>query len=141
MRKNERGLLVLASAIVNNSQGMLLLLKRSNSNRSFKECWQLPEGKLEFGETPKEALERELQEEIGLSSFVSKLLFVSSAIMQTDKKIKYHSIRIVYKVEWSGAKIKLSDDHSEYLWIKPKEVFSLDKRIDGLDEVVGQLVK
>ena len=43
----------------------LLLLKRNEE--PFKNCWDLPGGFLEQGETPEEAVVRELKEELGIS--------------------------------------------------------------------------
>ena len=52
------------AAIVINANGLILACSRSD----FPECWQLPQGGIEPGETPEQALRRELQEEIGVSS-------------------------------------------------------------------------
>jgi mutator protein MutT len=53
-------------AILKNSQEKILLLKRSNKNKSFKGLWQLPGGKVEKNEVIEEALKREIEEEIGI---------------------------------------------------------------------------
>jgi len=47
--------------------GKLLLLQRDNTHGiRDPECWQLPGGGVEEGETPDEAVRRELVEEIGI---------------------------------------------------------------------------
>lgn len=50
-------------AIVLNNKNQVILFQRAD----YPENWQAPEGGIDEGETPKEALYRELNEEIGLS--------------------------------------------------------------------------
>ncbi|MDR1494628.1 MAG: NUDIX domain-containing protein [Rickettsiales bacterium] len=49
-------------AIILGSRGGIIAFQRSD----FPETWQCPEGGIDEGETPEEALARELEEEIGL---------------------------------------------------------------------------
>lgn len=49
------------AAVVLNKQGRILICRRSDEYK----VWQLPQGGIDKGETPKEALFRELEEEIG----------------------------------------------------------------------------
>ena len=51
-----------AAAVVQNDAGMILICER----RDFAESWQFPQGGVDDGETPREALQRELMEEISL---------------------------------------------------------------------------
>ncbi len=51
-----------AAAVVQNEAGMILICER----RDFAESWQFPQGGIDEGETPREALARELMEEISL---------------------------------------------------------------------------
>lgn len=53
--------LVGAGVIITDSQGRILLIKRTDNNK-----WGLPGGSLELGETFEEAAEREAKEETGL---------------------------------------------------------------------------
>lgn len=48
-------------------QGNNILLARRHAHASFPEHWEFPGGKIEAGESPKEALIRELHEEIGVT--------------------------------------------------------------------------
>jgi len=48
--------------------GKFLLVKRSDKARGEHQYWELPGGRMEFGETPQEALTRELIQETGLSA-------------------------------------------------------------------------
>jgi 8-oxo-dGTP diphosphatase len=54
-------------AILQNAQGQILLQQRdAMPNLPFAGDWSMPGGKVEDGETPDEAIHRELLEEIGL---------------------------------------------------------------------------
>lgn len=51
--------------------GRGLLLHRAPTRRWYPDCWDLPGGHVEGGETPDEALHRELLEELGVTAVVT----------------------------------------------------------------------
>ncbi|PKM00485.1 MAG: NTP pyrophosphohydrolase, partial [Gammaproteobacteria bacterium HGW-Gammaproteobacteria-7] len=53
------------AAVLRNSRGAILLTRRGDG-RSFAGAWEFPGGKVETGESPGEALARELHEELGI---------------------------------------------------------------------------
>jgi 8-oxo-dGTP diphosphatase len=65
---------VAAGALFFDRDGNVLLVKPT-----YKEGWDIPGGYVEPGETPSEACEREIQEELGLETVVTKLLAVDWA--------------------------------------------------------------
>lgn len=111
-----------------------LLLKRSRSNRTNKGKWQFPEGKLDFGESPLEALKRELKEETNLNLINPKLLKIHSSVINYPKHGKYHLIRLVFDCKTSG-KIKLSEEHEKFAWFTKSEIKKL-KMVNGTNCVV-----
>ena len=64
--------LIIASAIIRNKQGKVLLLRRSEKS-SYPGYWQLVEGKMEQDESPFKSLKREISEEIGVSGHQMKM--------------------------------------------------------------------
>ena len=72
--------------ILNNKQEILFVRQKTGP---FKGWWLLPGGKVEFGETIKDAVIREVEEETGLLVRVSKLLGVFDVI---DAKQNLHFI-------------------------------------------------
>jgi 8-oxo-dGTP diphosphatase len=112
--------LILASAIIKNKSGEVLLLKRGET-KTFQSHWQLPEGKLEEKESPQEALKREVKEELGLDVNSAKLSGVNQSMLEA-KGITYLVIRIIFLVKIQNKKIILSGEHSDYAWVKLSKI-------------------
>jgi 8-oxo-dGTP diphosphatase len=66
MTKPSRGVVV---AAVIKKDGKILACQRKKGDRHELK-WEFPGGKLEFGENPREALERELIEELGIDAAI-----------------------------------------------------------------------
>lgn len=64
-----------AAAVVR--KGDRFLLAQRMPNKQFANQWEFPGGKLEAGETPQQALERELYEELGVHARAGNVLYVS----------------------------------------------------------------
>ena len=58
----QKGVGIVGSAIIQNSKGQILLTKSPKWNNK----WTMPGGHIEYGETIKEAITREAEEETGL---------------------------------------------------------------------------
>lgn len=61
-----RGIVRVAAAVVIGADGRVLLAQRP-PGKAYAGYWEFPGGKLEPGETPRHALDRELREELGLT--------------------------------------------------------------------------
>lgn len=107
--------LVIATAIIKNKRGEILILKRGKT-KTFQSYWQLPEGKLEGKEKPQEALKREIKEELGLGINSAELNGVSQSVLEA-KGVTYLAIRIIFLVKIQNKKIILSNEHSDYIWV------------------------
>ena len=72
MNAKKRELFVVAGAIIEN--GKVFAAQRGNSGKTaFK--WEFPGGKINPGETPEQALARELQEELSINVKVHELIY------------------------------------------------------------------
>jgi mutator protein MutT len=92
-------------------KGSFILIQKGKG--PFKGRWDLPGGKLDFGETPMDALRRELLEETGLKLKSAKLIDALSYTYET-KSEEFHHTGIIYL-------------------IKVKEVKKLKREPDGND--------
>ena len=125
----------IASALITDENGEILLLKRSMNNKSRVGMWQFPEGKVHPGETPLSAIKRELKEEIGIEKMGRKIGVFPFKISVLGVNI--HSKRHLYKVP-VPKEIILSQEHSEYKWFSKKEALGLRLNA-GIREIISAL--
>jgi len=93
--------------------GKFLLVKRSDNARGEHSYWEFPGGRLEFGETPEEALARELKEETSLSAKIIRPLQTWSFFRGDDTQI----VGITFLCKADSAIVQLSSEHDAYSWI------------------------
>ena len=96
--------------ILANSQGQVLWARRIGQS-----SWQFPQGGINEGETPEEAMFREVQEEIGLTATDIEIVAVTRGWLRyrlPKRMIRYHSLPVCIgqKQKWYLLKI-ISDDH------------------------------
>ena len=113
---------VVAKALVRNSEGLYLVLYRSNTHPLFPGHIDFPGGEVEPEEIPEAAVAREIQEEAGLSVNPNKLKKLFTKQYRQTTHILFEA-----KLAEPDAKIALSWEHKGYQWITPEELKSLSK--------------
>lgn len=107
--------------VILDKKGRCLLLKRSISSKYNKGKWDFPGGKADSKEDFEEALLREVAEETGLKISLGKV--VGSAQSETPtKKVAY----IILEGMIISGKVKLSDEHDEYIWVDRHKLAKMD---------------
>jgi ribonuclease HI len=107
-------------AIIKEDQ-RVLLLRRSSGNSLYMGLFELPGGKVEFGEDPRAAIQREVAEEIGRQIETLQLFDVHSELDVRDVQHQY--IVLVFLVSLKpDTTIELSSDHDKYVWKKMSEI-------------------
>ena len=98
-------------------EGKLLLCRAKGGATTY-----LPGGHIEFGETGRQALVREVKEELGLDAQTGKFLgVVENAFEQHGKP--HAEINLVYELKIAAAELKSCEDWIEFEWCA----------LDGLD--------
>jgi 8-oxo-dGTP diphosphatase len=80
-----------------------VLLARAAPSLSLRGRWFLPGGGVDHGESPADAVRREIQEESGLIVELGPLLDVLSDVRTLPDETVLHTVRVIYRVlTWSG---------------------------------------
>lgn len=110
--------------IIKTDEGMLLL-KRSVGRAEEISTWELPTGKIHFGEQPEEAMSRTIFEYMGAGVKEIQLVDVVTFVGLTGAS-RAGNLYIVYEVELEdGAKIQPSERYHAYRYVKDGELASL----------------
>ncbi len=103
----------------------LLLVRRKHEPKAGS--WTLPGGRVEVGETTRQAICREVLEECGLIVEPVRLLDVVDFI-ETDSsaQVKFHYILIDYEVSVSGGEVAAGSDASDACWFQFADLDRID---------------
>ncbi len=106
-------------------EGRILLAKRASS--PGKGFWAIPGGLVELGETVREAAERELLEETGISVRAKEAFTIFDFIdRDPEGGIRYHYIIIDFMADYLGGEPHAADDVSDARWVSPEEAAALN---------------
>ena len=115
---SKRLLLVSAAAMIN-SAGAVLLAQRPQ-HKSLGGLWEFPGGKVEPGESPEQALVRELKEELGVDVAVESL---SPFAFASHGYEDFHLLMPLYVIRhWQGDPV--AHEAQALAWVKPSELKS-----------------
>lgn len=123
-----------------------LLLRRANGRPSILGKYELPGGKLEYGEQPEDALARYVHDEAGLTIQTAQLFDVLSYVDHDDRDLQYVFILYLASIDTQGAKVVLSQNYDHYAWerlsnIQQGELTESAKLLLGISQQHIQSVK
>tara|TARA_B100001250_G_scaffold241522_1_gene207510 strand:- start:458 stop:859 length:402 start_codon:yes stop_codon:yes gene_type:complete len=120
------------AAIIKNDKKILIGKRRNDDIGGGK--WEFPGGKIEIGETNEEALERELNEELGIRTKIGKELMNYEHMFKTT----IYNISFMEIIEYEG-EIR-NNAHSEIKWVRFSNLLEYDF-ISGDDRFIQYLLK
>jgi ADP-ribose pyrophosphatase YjhB (NUDIX family) len=109
--------------------GQILLVRESNLTHPDHGKWNQPARWLDIGESPLDAVRREVLEESGFTFTPQHLLGVYSLVRGNLTKqfgATPHAIKLIFIGDISDTQIALHDDVSETKWFSPEEIKAMD---------------
>jgi 8-oxo-dGTP pyrophosphatase MutT (NUDIX family) len=103
----------------------VLLLRRRDDDRSFPGTWCLPGGRKDEGDSDTaETAVRELFEETKIVYRHGRVKLFHTGESPHEGRDRIYVID-AYTVETDIYSVRLSDEHTDYLWVKPEEALKL----------------
>jgi 8-oxo-dGTP diphosphatase len=97
--------------------GKYFIARRTTGNEEVLNKWEFPGGKIEEGEDPKKALEREMMEEFELEIVAGD--YIDHVVYEYPTKtvdLQFYNAKVV------GEEIRMHIDHSDYRFISLDEI-------------------
>lgn len=110
--------------IFNDNKEFVLIKRR---NEPFKDCWALPGGFIDYGETVENAAVREAFEETSISVKLEKLVNVYS---DPQRDSRGHTITIAYTAIGDLSKAKANDDAKDLMIVRAEDIENMDLAFD-----------
>ena len=122
------------------SKDQVLIVQRSMREKFFPGVYEMPGGKVDFGERAEDAVKREVKEETNLDIKVFEPFYTFSYVSGISDGSKRHTIEIVFRCELNCPRdqIKLSMDHDNFKWIGQKEI---DNNFGSTDQISAVIRK
>src|SRR6267142_5446287 len=115
-------------------QGRVVLVKRKFPPLAGE--WSIPGGRLEIGETLREAVVREAREETRLTVDPVELLGVYDRLMRDEGgRILYHYVLIDFLCQRSTGELQAGGDANDARWFSPEEIEKVSLLADTVQVV------
>ena len=114
---------VAVGAVVFRENRVLLVKRNQPPGKGF---WAIPGGRLELGETLKEAAEREVREETGIIIRAGNPVYTFDLIERDDQgRIRFHYVIVDLLADYISGSPHPRTDACEARWIGPRELDKL----------------
>ncbi len=121
-------------AVIVDTEGRCLLVRRSPANTRFVGCWEWPGGKVDQGEDFSAAVLRETKEETGLDVEITGLAGATAFEMP-----KLRVVLLCMEARIVGGAIALSHEHDAWQWASLSELRGLPLAGSVGDFMIGYM--
>lgn len=105
--------------------GCVLLVRRGQP--PAENLWAIPGGRVEIGETLKEAAEREIREETGIQIRAAKPIYTFDVIdRDVAGKVRFHYVIVDLAADYVRGEPSAGDDALEARWVSANEMNGLE---------------
>ena len=112
--------IVVAGLISKNGDNPPFLMSKRLPDAHLGGFWEFPGGKLEPGESPEQALVREIREELDIEVSVGDIFAVGHHAYDTKVVLL-----LVYRAEFRSGKVRCREV-AETAWLEPAEIVDLE---------------
>lgn len=121
---------ITVNAIIRNERGEVLLCKMPSDRGVYPGQWAIPGGGIEESEKMREALARELREEVGL--VVGDIVSFSfddderDKLMSDGSRQRLYMIHLVFDCRAVGTNVAINDEFDAYAWVMTSRLNEYD---------------
>ncbi len=119
----------------------VLIMKRAGGRIDGQPVWEIPTGKIKFGEQPEESMDRMLEEYLGVELTEKTLLRDVITFVAPSGASQLNNLYIIYDVALAdNVKIEPSERYTAYKYIKPEDFgkYRLDEASIAALEIEGR---
>ncbi|OGL87764.1 hypothetical protein A3I42_01095, partial [Candidatus Uhrbacteria bacterium RIFCSPLOWO2_02_FULL_49_11] len=132
-----RGIEVAGSAIIEDGEGKILLVK----SPKWHNKWTMPGGHIEPGEKIEDAQLREAEEEVGLNLKFVDIITFGELIGSKDFYRPAHFIYFDILCKTDNKNVKLDNKElKEYVWVEPQKALAMDLA-ESYDKTIKDYLK
>lgn len=130
-------MLNVVGAVLLKDDSTVLLPKRSNNLKKMPNKYEFPGGKVEKNETLKEALKRELNEELSIDVDIENIIDFSNNILLTEK----FTLTIYIVKKWENELILNPEINSEILQVNLDELKNVEDLLDTDKQIIPSILE
>lgn len=112
--------IIVKSIIFNRKLNRILIIQRSKTDPIGADTWENAGGNVEYGETPEQAVQREIREETGITEIQTERVAYVTLVNGDDPYLI-----IAYLCESLTENVALSGEHQAFLWADKSECINM----------------